>query len=150
VDWELICQTDAIDRGSTVPDAPGNAAETSCRISQRLVTKGSAETVFMVNIVTTAATSLPVMIISTPLGGYLAPGMELRIDKGQSMRVLYETCTTSGCHAGVPLTETVRNALLAGTHLRVRLWTTRSEPVDVDVSLAGVTAAMNALAESRR
>jgi invasion protein IalB len=162
VNWELICPPD-----STAPEAapvgdaakgsakgsalgPRSAPQTSCRVSQRLAAKGSSETIFMVNIVPNAVSNLPAMIISTPQGGYLVPGMELRIDKGQPMRVLYETCNTSGCHAGFTLTETVRSALLAGALLQVRLWTTRSEPVDVDVSLAGLTAAMKGLTGARR
>jgi invasion protein IalB len=93
-DWELGCL-----------DAPSSATGTACRVSQRLAAPGSTDPVFAATLLynKTAGVNAPVMVLSTPLGGYLAPGMELRIDKGPPLRVVYETCTAGGCHGGFVL-----------------------------------------------
>jgi Invasion associated locus B (IalB) protein len=102
----------------------------------------------MVSVLPAKQPGLEAAIISTPLGGYLAPGMELRIDKGRPARLLYETCNQAGCHGGFALTGRMREALFNGKRLQVRLWTAKEKPVDVEVSLNGLAPAAKALAEA--
>jgi invasion protein IalB len=113
-DWELICQRGrpaapatlgdaAASGGASKAAAPTQRESGGCRVSQRLAVKGSGETVFAVNILAAKQPDQQVAIISTPLGGYLVPGMELRIDRAKAARVLYETCNAAGCHGGFAL-----------------------------------------------
>lgn len=130
-DWELICPQ----------DNPGQG----CRVSQLLGVNGSGETVFGLNVLAARQAGQQVAIISTPLGGYLAPGMELRIDRARPVRVLYETCNVSGCHGGFALAGAIRRGLTSGRRLQVRLWTAKNQPVDVNVSLNGFAQAVQAM-----
>jgi invasion protein IalB len=102
-DWELICErvsdsapiaspADSSAPASATRPPQQDAPRGACRVAQRLAVKGSGETVFLVSIRPAGQPGQRVAIISTPLGGYLVPGMELRIDKAKPVRVLYETC----------------------------------------------------------
>jgi invasion protein IalB len=90
-----------------------------------------------------------VAIVSTPLGGYLAPGMLLTIDGGRPFKVLFETCNAAGCHGGFELAGRVAREFQQGKSLKVRLWTDKSKPADVGVSLSGFRTALAALKASR-
>jgi Invasion associated locus B (IalB) protein len=81
----------------------------------------------------------------SPLGGYLVPGMELRIEGAKPERVLYETCNAAGCHGGFALSGRIRDLILSAKHTKVRVWTTKDTPIDVDVSLAGFRQAVEAM-----
>lgn len=129
-DWELFCQPVG-----------------GCRISQRLAVEGSGETVFLITVVRSKASGPFVGIVSVPLRGYLAPGIELRVDQRKAYQLLYETCDLAGCHAGFPLEGGVLTDFRAGTMARFRVWTTKDNPVDIDISLIGFTRAFAALGE---
>lgn len=129
-DWELFCQPTG-----------------GCRISQRLAVEGSGETVFLLTAVRSDPSGPFVGIVSVPLRGYLAPGIELRVDARKPYQLLYETCDPAGCHAGFPLEGGVLNDFRAGTTARFRVWTAKDNPVDIDVSLIGFTRAFAALGE---
>jgi invasion protein IalB len=129
-DWELLCPS-----------------EDTCRISQRLVAEGGGDTVFLLTALRSGADGPFVGIVSVPLRGYLAPGIELRVDAREPFQLLYETCDPAGCHAGFPLEGRVLNDFRAGAKARFRVWTAKDNPVDIDVSLIGFTRAFNALGE---
>lgn len=129
-DWELLCRP-----------------EEACRISQRLVVEGSDDTVFLLTGLRGGPEGPFVGIVSVPLRGYLAPGIELRVDSREPFQLLYETCDPVGCHAGFPLEGRVLEDFRAGRNARFRVWTAKDNPVDIDVSLIGFTRAFNALRE---
>ena len=141
-DWELVC------RNAEAEAAGDDAAPVGdCRISQRLAVADSGQTVFLLTGLPGDATGTYVAIVSVPLRGYLAPGIELQVDSRDPVRILYETCDPSGCHAGFPLEGEILQAFRAGLTARFRIWTARDEPVDLDISLIGFTAAFEALRE---
>jgi invasion protein IalB len=114
-DWELTCVKPAetnenstsgantVANGVNEKPPASDVARSACRVSQRLAVKGTSETVFMVSVLPAKQPGLEAAIISTPLGGYLAPGMELKIDNGRPGRLLYETCNQADCHGGFAL-----------------------------------------------
>lgn len=132
-DWELICDAPA---AASAPDAR------PCKIAQRLVVKDSGQSVFAMTIVQAGQKNRLVAIISTPLGGYLAPGMLLTIDRGRSFKVLFETCNTAGCHGGFEFAGRIAQTLQKGKALKVKLWAGKDKPTDVTVSLAGFDEAV--------
>lgn len=129
-DWELVCPS---------PD--------TCRIGQRLASPETNETLFVITALRASEGGPFVGIVSVPLRGYLAPGIELRVDGGRAYRILYETCDPAGCHAGFPLEGAVLDAFRRGLDARFRVWTAQERPVDVGVSLRGFTRALEALRE---
>ncbi len=129
-DWELHC-----------PEAG------DCRMTQRLVVEATGETVFLITILPGDEAGAFAGIVSVPLRGYLAPGIELQVDTRSPFQILYETCDPSGCHAGFALEGRVLQEFRAGLNARFRVWTTRDEPVDLDISLIGFTRAFETLRE---
>lgn len=110
--------------------------------------KESGETVFATTILPNAKAKQGeafIGIVSVPLGGYLAPGMQLSIDKGKAYKILFETCNQAGCHAGFPITGAVLASFRKGKAASFRLWTTKTKPADVSVSLKGLPDALAAI-----
>ncbi|MEN3931767.1 invasion associated locus B family protein [Microvirga sp. W0021] len=132
-DWELSCN-------------PQPATQQSgCRISQQLAIQESGKTVFAVTILPGEKKNELVGVVSIPLGGYIAPGIELRIDNKNAYKILVETCNTSGCHAGFTVSPKLQRELMAGKKAQFRIWTTKAQPTDVTVSLTGIKKAIEAL-----
>lgn len=129
-DWELICPSEDV-----------------CRIGQRLAAPETGDTLFAITALPAREGGPLVGIVSVPLRGYLAPGIELRVDGGRPFQILYETCDPSGCHAGFPIEGEVLTAFRRGLDARFRVWTAQERPVDVTVSLRGFTRALDALRE---
>ena len=129
-DWELICPPDDV-----------------CRIGQRLAAPETGDTLFAITALPAPEGGPLVGIVSVPLRGYLAPGIELRVDGGRPFQILYETCDPSGCHAGFPIDGEVLAAFRRGLDARFRVWTAQERPVAGTVSLRGFTRALEALRE---
>ena len=134
-DWELAC-------GS--PTADGK--KPACRLVQNHAAETGA-TVLLVTIVQDAA-KFPVAVVSVPEGVYLAPGIELTVDKGQSFKLLYETCNSSGCHAGFKIAGDIAAALKKGQIAHHKLFDSKQTPVTIDVSLKGLSKALDRLQEA--
>jgi invasion protein IalB len=151
-DWELICDAapPKADAPASATPVPTPAPHAACKVMQKLAAKDTGETVFLVSVLPAAKPGEFVTIISAPLGGYLVPGMELHIDKQKPVRVLFETCNSGGCHGGFALVGKIKDALSSGKQAQVRIWTTKSKPVDVNVSLNGFGRAVKALEEASK
>jgi invasion protein IalB len=132
--WELLC-------------APPSSPSHACRLTQKLVAADRGEPVFLTTVLPASKKGSHVGILSAPSGGYLPPGMELRIDGGKAFKVLFETCNAMGCHGGFELGGRVLKELSGGKFLSVRLWTTKSTPVDVKINLEGFSRGFSALKE---
>lgn len=133
-DWEIVC-------------APAQKAD-SCKAVQRLAApgdNGSSRIVFAASVVRAAKDGQMVMVLSAPLGGYLTPGMAMKVDGRPLAKLLFETCETGGCHGGFVLTHGFRRTLERGKTLQVRLWTAKAKSADVSISLKGFGPALAAL-----
>jgi invasion protein IalB len=141
-DWEIVCEA------AKAPPSGGGPGR-DCRILQRQVVRETGQSVFLATVLPAGRDGGLVAILSTPLGGYLAPGMILTVDGGRPFKVLFETCTTAGCHGGFALDGRIARELRRGKVLTVRLWTGKSAKADVAVPLAGLDRALAALKGSR-
>ncbi len=83
----------------------------------------------------------------TPLGTLLNEGLVMQVDQGQARQYPYNWCTRSGCFARFGLTQAEVNSLKAGNVARLRLLSASApdQPVILEVSLTGFTAAYEAL-----
>jgi invasion protein IalB len=81
-------------------------------------------------------------VITVPTGVYLAPGIEIHVDKRRPFKVLYEVCDQAGCHAGFRLQGPVLSAFRQGLTAKFRVWTGKSRAVEFPVSLRGFSAAL--------
>lgn len=141
--WELICQaapsdTSAEAKSRTVPGR-------TCKVSQQLAVQGTDRTVFMVAVLATAPTGPKVMILSAPLGGYLVPGVELRVDRKTPTRVLFETCNAAGCHGGFRFDGKIAKEILSGHEMKAKLWATKDKPIEISIALDGLSRAVTAM-----
>jgi invasion protein IalB len=140
--WEVVCEPSLKDDALQV--SPATRGAKTCKTVQRLVVKGADETVFAVSVLPSEKTG-SVAIVSVPLGGYLVPGIEFSVDGKKPYKLLIETCTAAGCHAGFPLTGQVSKDMRAGKSASFRVWSSKSHSSDVKVSLNGFADAMSYL-----
>lgn len=135
--WEVACRA---------ADSTVRTGASSCMATQRLAPAASRDPVFAMTIA--RGDTVPrgyFGVISVPLGGYLAPGLEMRVDKGPPYKILFETCNPAGCHAGFPISRGLLASMRHGRSIKVRLWTGKTSPVDVAVTLDGLGDALAAI-----
>jgi invasion protein IalB len=137
-DWEVTCGS------NNAADVAKLSQSSRCRAVQRLTVQDTGDTVFVLSVLPEGKGKL-VGIVSIPLGGYLVPGVELTVDQQKSYKLLIETCTSTGCHAGFPLTGRVEKEMRSGRQATFRVWTTKSKPADIPVSLKGFSDALDEL-----
>lgn len=126
-DWRVACQP--------------QAATSTCQMLQTASAEKDGPTVFLLSISEGKDTGSSYAVVTVPIGVYLAPGIELRVDNRRPFKVLYEICDRAGCHAGFKLSGSVLNAFRQGLDAKVRVWTGKSQAVEFPVSLRGFSAA---------
>lgn len=136
--------------GSGSGQSSPTATPRDCKLVQRLAVKETGETVFMTTVLPAARKGQFVSILSAPPGGYLVPGMEMKIDNGQKYKVLFETCNAAGCHGGFEMGGTLLRQFQTGREATVRVWTTKAKSADVKISLSGFPKAFAALREATK
>lgn len=119
--WEIICDKDE--------------DKSPCRAVQIKSMPDGKENLLALTILVPELNQSAAAILSVPLGGYLAPGIEITIDKRQKFKLLVETCNASGCHAGFPIQGRILQALQKGREASIRIWTTKNKPVVTDLSI---------------
>lgn len=86
----------------------------------------------------------PAALLTVPLGVALPPGIGLRIDQGEMIRLQYERCVPIGCIAGFPLEDDLLGQFRRGVTAEIRVHD-GVQGVSLPVSLMGFTAGFNAL-----
>jgi invasion protein IalB len=86
--------------------------------------------------------------VVTPLGTLLPEGIVIQIDGGEQRQYPFAWCSQVGCFARFGLTGETINAMKRGRGANVRLVSVAApeQPVSLDLSLSGFTAAYDALA----
>ena len=87
----------------------------------------------------------PVAIISLPLGIYLPPGIGLKVDEGEPVRVPVEICDGGGCRTGITLKDPLRASMKKGVTALILVQDGSRQPAGLPISLKGFTAALNSL-----
>ena len=88
----------------------------------------------------------PVAVITLPLGIFLPTGIELQIDgKGKVGRLPINTCTPTGCQAGVQLDEDFVTRMKKGDQMTVTFGNPQGQGIAAPVSLSGFTAGLESL-----
>ncbi|WP_316015670.1 invasion associated locus B family protein [Roseobacter sp. HKCCA0434] len=132
-DWELRCvgETDECILFQTANNEDGRPA---AEFSLVRLEDGNSNAVVGVTLV-------------LPLGVVLTEGIAFRVDQGRAQRFGYNFCIDSGCVARFALNQGAVDAMKAGNilNLRVAAINVPTGPIDLQISLAGFTAAMNAL-----
>lgn len=143
--WHLACFED-----------PNQAQESlGCSISTRFDLQNSNEqgdernTLLVFSVTYSESTDGPVGVFSLPLGVYLPSGLALVFGGSQSLRLPFETCNQTGCHAGMLLNSDVNALLQDGESMEVMFQNERQQTIKLPLSLKGYTAAVQALARRK-
>lgn len=131
-DWRMICTEQASE--GTNPD---------CHI----VPDDDTQTVVLFSISADPESTGAYGVITAPVGVYLIPGIQLRVDARRPFKALYEVCDQTGCHAGFKVSGPVLSAFQQGLDLRLWIWTEDAKGTEYNVSLLGFSAAYQALLE---
>ena len=86
--------------------------------------------------------------LATPLGSLLTAQVVMKVDSAKAKRYPYTWCDNLGCYARFGMTAGEINAMKAGNNAVVTIAsvTAPDEPLGLDLSLSGFTAAWNAIA----
>ncbi|MDE1149899.1 MAG: invasion associated locus B family protein [Azospirillaceae bacterium] len=88
----------------------------------------------------------PRLILATPLGVLLQPGITLVVDQDKPLTLPFDGCQPGGCVAAADLEDgKVLDRFTNGKVLAVRYINGDKSPIDIPVQLAGLSAALKAL-----
>ena len=117
-----------------------------CQIVQMLSEPDSDRVVVKVAIGYVPTNEKPVMVISLPLGIFLPPGVQLRVDENEQVgRIPVNNCFPAGCQAGAELDSDFVERLQKGTMLLITFGAPSGQAVTAEVSLSGFTAGLKSL-----
>ena len=127
-------------------DQSGNPALGSCFIFQAVTAKETQQRVMMFGVSTPPGEPGPRAVAVVPLGVDLRPGVEIRIDEGEPIRGSYFFCLPDGCQVHIRMDEAMIQRFKKGSKGTVTfIKLPEGRPLSVPISLAGFTAAFNAL-----
>ena len=84
-------------------------------------------------------------ILTTPLGTSLRPGLRIKIDENDELRVPFERCMNVGCKVVLALDDKMLSQLRKGSKARVQFHDLRGKGIALPASLSGFTAALRSL-----
>ena len=84
-------------------------------------------------------------LVAVPLGISLPAGVTLSVDQGASSTHQFATCTVGGCFSAIPLAGQHLAAWKKGKTLRIVFGDGAGQPVDIAVSLIGLTQGLEEL-----
>ena len=91
------------------------------------------------------------LVVTVPLGIFLATGIAGKIDEGKQFNFVLLTCRQNGCEAAVDIDAKMRKAMQAGNQLVVAFKPRpNSKAFGARVSLNGFTAGMRTLSDSKK
>lgn len=126
-DWRVVCTK--------------QETSVTCQMLQSVAPEEGQTDVLLVSLYQSPEAQSDIVVITVPVGVYLAPGIELSVDGGRAFRVLYETCDTAGCYAGFKLSEPILRAFKKSRQAATRVWLGKTSALDFPVDLNGFTAA---------
>jgi len=141
-DWRMVCET--VDK------------QQRCRAFQRLSIKQGDQTQVMLiasigYIDDGKAGRVPTLRLTTPLGVVLPAGLAVNVDKGEKENLPYHICLPDGCMTEIGLSDKGIADMRKGRAMHVVYRAAGiKQPVAVQVSLKGFTAAYNALANHEK
>lgn len=132
-DWRAQCGT---------PEGGGSEV---CHVYQNLVSRETKKEILHAMVLYTPKRKDPVLIVTLPLGVALRPGIQIKVDKAEPRRMIFETCTNIGCRAGLLLDSKVLNEFKTGAQAGVSFFNLRGKQLNVPLSLTGFTKAVGSL-----
>lgn len=124
-------------------ECAGDGKKLDCQAIQQIVQRENRQLVVQLSARVPADTKTPVMMIQLPLGLNLAEPLLLQVDKGQAEKQQIQTCTASGCFAGMTMNDKFLAAMRAGTDLNITMQDSNKRAITIDVPLLGFGLALD-------
>ena len=90
-----------------------------CFIFQTVVNNETNQPVLQMLVGYLPEDSKPAVILTVPLGVALPPGMGMKVDGGELIRIPYDRCVPKGCIAGIPLDANLLGKFKRGNKAQV-------------------------------
>lgn len=133
-DWQLVCT---------------EQGDKSCRAIQALDVTQNEQAMRVLEVVVFYAENQARMTMTLPLGLDLLPGLVVKIDENEEIRLPFSTCLADGCRVMGNIGEDVMAQLMAGSLMKVGFRSFgEQQTLVLDVSLRGSSRAFKA-AENR-
>jgi invasion protein IalB len=82
-----------------------------------------------------------ILLVQTPVGMLIQPGMRVQVDKGKQEAAKYTICFPNACFAELPVDEAFVGSLKKGNELILTTLNQQAKAVNFKLSLSGFTAA---------
>jgi len=132
-DWTVRCEA----------RADQNNGEELCEMIQQVTIEETGETVMEVAVGFVPDRAMPIALFTVPLGIRIPPGLQLRVDQNEAVRIEVELCGPDGCFASMSFDEPMLQQFRAGTGGTVQIRDPRGQSYDLPISMMGFTAALN-------
>jgi invasion protein IalB len=124
-------------------ECSGDGKTLDCRAVQQMIQQDTRQIVAHFAVRLPSDAKAPVMMIQLPLGLNLAEPIQMKVDNGAPDKYPIQTCTATGCFAGMPLNEKLVAAMRSGQLLRLAFQDSNKRPIAVDVPLLGFGLALD-------
>jgi invasion protein IalB len=94
--------------------------------------------------------AVPRLILATPLGVLLPPGVTITLDQEKPLMMPFGSCQQDGCLAIADLDADALKRITGGKVLAVRYMAAENKPIDIPVQLAGLADALKAVAPKKK
>ena len=117
----------------------------TCRMGQSAVATDGGQRLLQVVVGRFGPERLLGAVISVPIGVRLPPGIGLRVDDRKPWSFPFERCSPNGCQVRAVLSEELLQSLKAGLVGYVTFQDATGQPITINFSLKGFTAALREL-----
>ncbi len=139
-DWIVRCQP--------APEQAFGAGDL-CEMYQGVSEQESGQTVMEVVIGYPQGAEQPIALFNLPLGMRLPPGVQLQVDDNQPLRFDVQLCLRGGCRADIALEPELVSQMRAGSAAVLTIADPQGRGVELPLSLAGFSAALDEVEASR-
>lgn len=119
------------DRWTSRCVAEGRTATLDCSVDTIVPIPGTPQLLLNVSVQVRPGKQRPQIRIITPLAVLLEPGLSLKLEDGQTRRLVFEYCEQRGCISSSELTPEMIDALKQGVRLTASFQTAGQQSFDV-------------------
>ncbi len=128
-DWAVRCEV--------LPGAEGEG----CYMYQDVINQGTGQPMVQLAVGLWPPEKVRGLIVTTPLGVFLPPGMILVVDGQERGRLQFVQCIPTGCQAHYQIADDILQVLKGGNKGELRLRDGQGRAISIPYSLSGFTAA---------
>ncbi|MBS37149.1 MAG: hypothetical protein CMO26_14650 [Thiotrichales bacterium] len=133
-DWTVICEA-------------GQDTGSNCIIVQQKNLKNTDQLALRIEVGHSPQNGQAIMIVTTPLGVSLPPGLSMQVDDHELLKFQYGSCMSAGCVVGTNLTDEMIETFRGGQQANFTFLGGNGQEITVPISLAGYTAAYRVVSQ---